>query len=643
MADNQEWHRMVRKERRAGGVSRDSDMTGGAGAPEARPAGVLHVLATTDLHCNLLSHDYYADRPDPAIGLSRVASLIARARADAAEQGAACILVDNGDGLQGSPLGDIVPGSNGPHPLARAFQVLEYDAVGLGNHDFDFGVEALAEVLGDAPCPVLCSNLTAAKPGIDLPFTQTAVLERQIPGCPGLPPVRIGLLSVLPPQTLIWCGKALEDQLAAAGIVETAEAQSRRLKEQGCDVVLALAHTGVAARTGADRSENALEQLAALPEIDAVVGGHTHLTLPHPDHPFAKPVVMPGAHGSHLGVISLELEHSAAGWQPAGGTASLQPVAQHGDTGASVPLAEEAAGFTRALAADHARTLERMRQPAGYSPVAMHSYFTFFAPDRGLALVAGAQAAAVRPLLQGTAAQGLPLLSAAAPCKFGGRSGPHFYTDIAAGELCARNIADLQVFPNELRVVAVTGAQLREWLEMSAGLFNRIAPGSRGTLLADPQRAGHHFDVIFGLTYQICLSQPARYSATGECINPSAQRIVDLRWNGRPVAPEQRFAVAANSYRVSGGGSFRMLREADELPLAPMRIRQAVRDYIAGQLPADPLAEAPYPWRLAPMPGTSAVAVTGPGAAAHLDELPAGLAEPRGFSSGGFWQIELHL
>ncbi|QDI76866.1 MULTISPECIES: 5'-nucleotidase C-terminal domain-containing protein [Leisingera] len=618
-------------------------MTGGAGAPETRPAGVLRVLATTDLHCNLLSHDYYADRPDPAIGLSRVASLIRRARAEAAEQGAACILVDNGDGLQGSPLGDIVPGAPGPHPLARAFQVLEYDAAGLGNHDFDFGLAALAGVLRDMPCPVLCSNLTAVQAEIDLPFANTAVLERQIPGCPGLPPVRIGLLSVLPPQTLIWCGRALEVQLAATGIVETAEGEARRLREQGCDLVLALAHTGIAAGTGADSSENALEQLAALPGIDAVVGGHTHLTLPGPEHAFAKPVVMPGAHGSHLGVISLELEYGDAGWRPAGGSASLRPVAQTGRSGAAVPLTEEEPSFTRALAADHARTLERMRQPAGYSPVAMHSYFTFFAPDRGLALVASAQAAAVRPLLRGTAAEALPLLSAAAPCKFGGRSGPHYYTDIAAGELCARNIADLQVFPNELRVVAVTGAQLREWLEMSAGLFNRIAPGSRGTLLADPQRAGHHFDVIFGLTYQICLSQPPRYSASGECINPSAQRILDLSWNGRSVAPEQRFAVAANSYRVSGGGSFRMLHAAEELPLAPMRIRQAVRDYIAGQLPADPLAEAPYPWQLAPMPGTSAVAVTGPGAAAHLDELPAGLAEPRGFGSGGFWEIELNL
>ncbi|MCB4456652.1 5'-nucleotidase C-terminal domain-containing protein [Leisingera sp. McT4-56] len=634
-----EWRR---KEWRAGGVSWNSDMTGGAGASDPRTAGAVHVLATTDLHCNLLSHDYYANRPDPAIGLSRVATLIAQARARAAREGAAALLVDNGDGFLGAPLGDIQPGAAGPHPLVRAFQVLEYDAAGLGNHDFDFGLEALAEVLQDAPCPVLCSNLTAAQPGLRLPFAPAAVLERQIPTCLDLPPVRIGLLSVLPPQTLTWCRQVLAGQLQATGIVEAAAAQARQLKAQGCDLVLALAHTGLAA-AGGESSENALEQLAALPDIDALVGGHTHLTLPDPQHTFAKPVVMPGAHGSHLGVIRLELEYTGNGWRPAGGSASLQPVAQQTQARAVQPLASEDPGLVRALAEDHARTLERMREPAGHSPVAMHSYFTFFAPDRGLALVGSAQAAAARLLLQGTAAEGLPLLSAAAPCKFGGRSGPFFYTDIAAGVLCNRNIADLQIFPNELRVILVSGAQLRDWLEMSAGLFNRILPGSSGRRLTDPHRAGHNFDVIFGLSYQIDLTRPPRFSAAGERLSPEACRIANLSWNGRPVAPDQRFAVAVNSYRASGGGRFRMLQAAEEQPVPPVRIRQAIRDYIAGRLPPEPLAEAPYPWRLAPVPGASAVAVTGPGAAEHMEELPAGLATPRGFSSSGFWELELQL
>lgn len=153
------------QEKRSCSASTEPDMTDAEELSPARVSGRLRVLATTDLHSHLLGHDYYADRADPAVGLSRVASLIAEERAAAAAQGDACILVDNGDGFQGAPLGDILPGHAHPHPLAVAFSELAYDAVGLGNHDFDIGLDRLAQVLADVPCPVLCANLRAIRPG----------------------------------------------------------------------------------------------------------------------------------------------------------------------------------------------------------------------------------------------------------------------------------------------------------------------------------------------------------------------------------------------------------------------------------------------------------------------------------------------
>lgn len=148
-------------------------MTVAVDKPPARTSGRLRVLATTDLHCHLLGHDYYADRADPAVGLSRVASLIAEERAEAAARGEACLLVDNGDGFQGAPLGDIEPGSTRPHPLAVAFDVLGYDAVGLGNHDFDIGLERLSRVLADVRCR--CCVRTCGRPGPGC----TCLLERR--------------------------------------------------------------------------------------------------------------------------------------------------------------------------------------------------------------------------------------------------------------------------------------------------------------------------------------------------------------------------------------------------------------------------------------------------------------------------------
>jgi 2',3'-cyclic-nucleotide 2'-phosphodiesterase/3'-nucleotidase len=590
----------------------------------------------------LLSHDYYSDQPDPAIGLSRTASLIARARAEASATGAACLLLDNGDGLQGTPLGDLPPGQI--HPLMRAFGALRYDAAGLGNHDFNYGLERLSDVLSQAPCPVICSNMTAAAAGTELPFAPHAVLTRTLPGAGAdAPPVRIGLLSVLPPQTVQWDAHHLKDRVRIAPAAETARRTARALREAGCEVVIALAHTGLSGHTEYPGMENALRPVARIAEIDAVVAGHTHLLLPCDSEPFSKPVVMPGSLGSHLGVIDLDLRLSSTGWSVTGSRCTLRPIARRTQEGAVKPLVPEDLDFCAAMAEDHAATRKRMEEPVGYSNTPLHSYFTFFAPDPALSLVACAQAAAVRPLVAGTAAAGLPLLSAVSPAKFGARAGPGNYTDVDAGPLCLRHVADLYVFPNELRAIIVSGAQIQDWLEMAAGLFNQITPGTSGQPAINADRAGHNFDVLYGLEYEIDLSQPARFTPDGNLADPHAQRVRNITWNGQPMSERQHFAVAVNNYRASGGGNFRTLQQASQIPLPPLPVRDVVRDYLAGRLPQDPLSDVPAPWRLAAMPGTEIRISTGPGARPHLHELDPQRVAAKGLTEDGFLSLAVAL
>jgi len=172
-------------------------------------------------------------------------------------------------------------------------------------------------------------------------------------------------------------------------------------------------------------------------------------------------------------------------------------------------------------------------------------------------LVARAQTAYIRRALKGTPHEGVPLLSAAAPFKAGGRGGPAYYTDVPAGDIAIRNVADLYLYPNTVRAVRVSGAILREWLEMSAGQFNRIDP-----TLTTPQPLINtafptfNYDVIDGVTYRIDVTQPARYTPQGRLAEPQARRIVDLRFQGQPVTDAMEFVVATNNYRASGGGNF---------------------------------------------------------------------------------------
>jgi len=178
---------------------------------------------------------------------------------------------------------------------------------------------------------------------------------------------------------------------------------------------------------------------------------------------------------------------------------------------------------------------------------------------------------------------------------------------------------------------------------MSAGMFNQVTPESRDTELINLERAGHNFDVIFGLEYEIDVSQPPRFSSSGLVINPDSHRIRNLRWNGAPVTGTQQFSVATNSYRASGGGNFKMVQEAEKLNLPRIKIRDAICDYVSGRLPKDALAQADYPWRLSRLPETRVDVYTGPVARNYLAELPEGLVEDRGVTPNGFLKLRLSL
>ncbi len=617
----------------------------------------IRLLATTDLHMNLTSHDYFSDRPDPTVGLTRTATLIHEARAEAERDGALVLLFDNGDGLQGTPLTELVSAHpDRPHPLMRAFGHLHYDALGLGNHDFNLGLKSLDSALQQAPCPVLSSNLRRLCQGKPAGFEPFAILDRMLRAEGTDWPIRIGVLSFLPPQTVQWDAHLLEGQVEAHAIVETARRWLPELQNAGCDLIVALAHSGLCATPEHPDLENAALPLAALDGIDAVISGHTHLRLPGPDHcglsavdsttgtVHGKPVVMAGASGSDLGIIDLKLQTDATRrWKVQRFTCALRPISRRTKSGRAIAMAPEDPGLVRLLSEDHSETRNLMDLPVGEIAHPLHSYFTFFAPDRALALVASAQAAVLRPLLADTAIADLPLLSAAAPCKFGARAGPGNYTDVPAGPLSLRHIVDLQAFPNQLSCVVVSGAQVLDWLEMSATVFHQIEPGSSGQMLLDPALPGHDFDVLHGLRYHIDLSVPARFHPDGSLRCPDSRRIRDARHNGRPLRADDRFAVALNNYRAAGGGPFAALAGIKLIPLPSIPLREVIRAWISDRSAPEPLADAATPWSFVPMPGTTVTALTGPGAIAHLEELKERRVRRAGTTPEGFLRLLVPL
>ncbi|WP_425043143.1 bifunctional 2',3'-cyclic-nucleotide 2'-phosphodiesterase/3'-nucleotidase [Primorskyibacter sp. S87] len=616
------------------------------------PSAALRILGTSDLHMHLESYDYYSGLEDAGVGLVRTGQLIRTARAEAESQDCSVLLIDNGDCLQGTPLGDFAATETSVnHPAMACFAALGYDAIGLGNHDFDIGLPELERVLSQSPCPVLCSNLDFHGKGPDV--APHLVLDRDVICTDGSTRnLRIGMFSLLPPQTTKWEAHVLSGCVDALDIVDCARSQVEKLKARGCDVVVLLAHTGFGARKHVPGQENALYPLCHLDGIDAIIAGHTHQIFPDPDQKGLEssgringiPVAMPGTAGSHLAVIDLKLLWcSEAGWQVAESTSYLKAIARRCVRGKSEPLTEIAEDLRQLISGSHQETVRQLQTPVGETSMPLHSYFSFFAPDRSLALVAAAQAAAVRANLTDPALKAMPIVSAVSPGKFGGRAGPHHYTDIPSGQVNLRQVADLYVFPNELRAVVLTGAKIRDWLEMSAAQFRQVAKGSHRTPLKNTDFPGHNFDVLHGLTYEIDLSRPATFDCDGRRKTTNTKRIRNLCLNGAPLADDEVLIVTTNNYRTNGGGNFLALDDARCIDLPSARIRDILCQYLAGQLPHDPIADQPAPWRFTRMPGTDVTAQTGPEARRHVRELMARGATDLGLTENGFLMLAIPL
>lgn len=282
--------------------------------------------------------------------------------------------------------------------------------------------------------------------------------------------------------------------------------------------------------------------------------GHAHAVFPCKDFANIKgadiargtlngvPAVMPGMWGDHLGVVDLVLNNDSGKWQVTQSKAEARPIY---DAVAKKSLAAEDGKLVAVLKADHDATREFVSQPIGKSADNMYSYLALVQDDPTVQVVNMAQKAYVEHYIQGDPDLAkLPVLSAAAPFKVGGRKNdPASFVEVEKGQLTFRNAADLYLYPNTPVVMKVSGKEVKEWLECSAGQFNQIDPASskpQSLINWDGFRT-YNFDVIDGVNYQIDVSQPARYDGECQMIHPQAERIKGLTFNGKPVDPQATF------------------------------------------------------------------------------------------------------
>lgn len=603
----------------------------------------LRILETTDVHMNLLSYDYYQDKATDQYGLARAITLIKAARAEATNS----MLFDNGDLLQGNPLGDVVakvnPLKDGQvHPAYKVMNQLGYDAGNLGNHEFNYGLPFLRRSIAGANFPYVNANVYVDDKDKDSAsakhaFTPYVLLDRMLKDAEGKSyPIKVGVIGFVPPQIMQWDKANLEGRVVTRDIAEVAKKYVPEMRAKGAQLVIAIPHSGFEKGEVGALAENAVSRLADVPGIDAILFGHSHAEFPSKAFAtFPKAdvergtingvaAVMPGRWGDHLGVVDFTLDNGSGSWKVVGSQSSIRPIF---DRAAKKSIAEADPMVEKTVGEEHAQTLAYVRGKVAFSSAPIYSFFAQVSDDPSVQIVSNAQIAYVKRAMQGTDYEKYPVLSAAAPFKSGGRQGWSYYTDIPPGPLAIKNVTDLYIYPNTLKAMLLTGAEVKEWLEMSAGQFNQIDPkGASQQNLINDAFPSFNFDTIDGVTYELDVTQPAKYAVNGSVAAAGANRVKNLKFQGAAIQPDAKFVVATNNYRAFGGGNFPGLTAAKVIFDAPEENRQVLIEYLTlvdALTPGkqvNPTADGN--WRIQPVAGVNLGFLSASGAVKYVANHP---------------------
>ncbi|WP_025698695.1 bifunctional 2',3'-cyclic-nucleotide 2'-phosphodiesterase/3'-nucleotidase, partial [Paenibacillus forsythiae] len=648
----------------------------------------LRLMSTTDVHTNVYGWDYFKNAPSASVGLARTATLIKEARGQEQNN----LLLDNGDLIQGTPLGTyeakIEPVTQAvynskTHPMIAALNALHYDAATFGNHEFNYGLQFLDRVVNGSAAdslhtkanfPYINANIYVddhdSDPTNDVnKYTPYIILPKSVKDKDGNPHIiNVGLLGLVTPQITDWDKANLEGKIITKDIAETAakfipEMRSANNRDHlAADVVVVMAHSGFDGTAAGAGAENDISLLSKVPGIDAITFSHTHKVFPTNGndstldasfkdpgtkqpysyidnvngHINGVPAVQAGYGGGYLGLIDLKITKDVSGkWV-------VDKTASKASTRSAAGVSEDQA-ILDAAGADHQAAINYTDTPLGTTTAPMNSYFALIQDDPTVQIVTYAQKHFVEKEIAANSSlsqyKGLPILSVAAPFK-AGRNGPNEYTTVAKGNLTIRSASDLYLYDNTLKAIKVKGSVVKEWLEMSAGAFNRIKPGiSTPQSLLNPAYAVYNFDVIDGIGYKIDVTQKAKYKPDGTINDASSSRVTEVIYGGKPLDLDQDFIVVTNNYRASGGGNFPGVKGSTMIMDTQTENRQVLMDYIKEEGTIVPTVD--NNWSLAPIKGN--VDVTFTSSPDAKDVLPGNIKDTGATDSRGFEVYSLNL
>jgi len=513
----------------------------------------ITVLHTSDLHGHVLPFDDARNRPANG-SLAQVATLAEQIRSGSDHP---VLLLDSGDTIQGTPFEQFVHVRwREPSPTIAAMNLIGYQAMAVGNHEYNFGLDVLHRSVKQARFPFLSANtidIATGKPA----FEPYLVLQSG--------KVRVGVLGLTTPRIPGWempehyRGLRFEPMDSAARKWVPVLRQKER-----CDLVIVLAHTGFERnlKTGESNGtagENFAWRLTEVPGIDLLLTGHTHRDIP-PRLMHGMIVSQPSSFARRLTRIDLDLEQTADGWHIASWRGENLPIA-------GVPANRKLMAMMRA---EHERVVKTLDGPVGHVTGPMSVKGCRLRDCRVMDLIHAVQLEA-----SGAQLSLASLLTDRTP-------------DLPRGAVTWRWVYSLYVYPNTLVAVRLTGQEVKDVLEHAALYYEGIdcRPGAGCHLLTNPHVRRYNVDSLEGLEYNIDPTAPA------------GDRVRDLEYQGRSIDLHESFTLVCNNYRAAGGGGFPHLAQAPVIWKSSQEMTDLIGDFLSRHDPWKPAAD--HNWRVVP-------------------------------------------
>ncbi len=517
----------------------------------------ITILSTTDLHGNIYPIDYNTNTPDSR-GLARVATIVKQARSENPN----LLLLDSGDTIQGTPLTFHHARINNtpPDPMMTVMSAMAYDAMAVGNHEYEFGWDVLNKARRDARFPWLSAN--TYKKGTDQTYFEPFLIKQ-------VGDVRVAILGLTTPAM-----PSLDEPERYYSKIEVREPVSEARKwvallrdKEHVDVVIVAMHMGLEAdlRTGENSpgqmpNENAAIAIAQqVPGIDVILMGHTHREV---SDLYINGVLLAQAEkwGHYVARVDVSLEKSSTDgrWRVVGKSSRTIPVGNHVEADREI---------LRIAEPYHRETQAWLVQVLGDSAVEMRAGEERFRDTAILDLVHRVQ------LESGNADVAMSMsLNAKAR--------------IPKGPVTVRNIIGLYEYEASPIVIEVTGKQLKEALEHSARHFGEYKPNTPLADLLDERFPPYTYDVAEGINYELDISKPI------------GNRIQNMRFRGKPVEPAQRLRLATITFRVNGGAGYTMFKDARVISRSSKDLRELIIEWVKrnGHIPTTVTNN----WRLLP-------------------------------------------